>query len=84
MGLGGLGMSAANALRRKPLRKCERCGLYYVANENDRCEHCADLDSRGLQALLEKTEEERLAHHRLGKWFFAAAIVILLLLMGMT
>jgi hypothetical protein len=75
-----LGMSAAWRAMQPKKKRCERCGLYYTEKLN-KCSHCGDLDDSGLQALLERHEEEFKGNASLGKFFILGAVVIGVLLL---
>ncbi len=68
MALGGLGLKALQQKLQKPTRQCDRCGLR-TPLDKEQCVHCADLDERGLEALMEKVQWEREGVRNLGVLF---------------
>jgi len=76
------GLAARAALLREQMKKkpCKRCGMLYDPKKEEKCPHCADLDEKGLAALLEKKENEIQGNKRLGHWFLIAAVIIFLML----
>jgi len=78
--IGGLAAKAAMLKHQKPTIPCTRCGLHYVAEENEQCPHCGSLSEFELARFLEKLEQERLGRNQLGFWFGIAALIIAFLL----
>jgi len=80
MSIGGLVAKAALLKQQKPTKPCERCGLHYVAEENEQCPHCGSLSETELRDLLEKQMSERRGRNQLGIWFVIASIIIVFLM----
>ena len=79
MNIGGLGARAA--LRQKPTRKCERCGLRYPKDLAD-CPHCHTIRTQAdLEAFKAEKAAERAAGVRLGRLFIIVALILLALLL---
>ena len=79
MNIGGMGMRAALERVRRPRKKCNRCGLYYLAKE-EKCPHCSELTEKELSELLDRIEETHQANSNLGFWFFVMAGLLILLI----
>lgn len=73
-------MMLSHMRRRKPTRKCERCGLRYPY-DGAHCPHCHDLDDVGLERLLQKSRRERRGGRELGRMLLLAAGVGSLLIL---
>jgi hypothetical protein len=74
----GLGMTLAHLRKRRPTRKCERCGLRYTIDK-DQCPHCGDLTEAQLVALQQRIAQHHQANRRLGLLFLLGAMVIMAL-----
>jgi ribosomal protein L37E len=79
--LGGLLAKAASLRNQKPTKRCNRCGLRYSYEDNEKCPHCGSLSDSELRELKKKIETEQAANRRLGVWFALAAIIILALML---
>lgn len=77
MNMGGLGERFALLKMQKPTQRCERCGLRYVVEENDKCPHCGTLSNFELGALKERISMEQEGNRRLGQWFILIAVCVL-------
>lgn len=77
MNLGGLGARAA--LKQRPTKRCERCGLRYPKDE-DRCTHCKNVSDSELAAFKEQIEAQRESGGRLGAIFLVMALALGVLL----
>jgi len=75
---GGLGARAA--LKQKPTKPCERCGLRYPEDENE-CTHCSSISDSELPFFKEHIEAQYRAASSLGSVFFVIAIVLGVLLL---
>lgn len=78
MNLGGLGARAA--LKQKPTKRCDRCGLRYPKDE-DKCTHCKDVSDSELAAFKEEIEAQRESGARLGFIFLVIALALGVLLL---
>ncbi len=78
----GLGMLAAHMRRRKPTRKCERCGLKYTI-DHDACPHCSGLTDEQVVQLKKRFAREQVAHGRLGTGMLLAAAVLVVIVLAM-
>ena len=67
MKLGGLGARAA--LKQKPTKLCNRCGLRYSESELE-CTHCKDISESELSAFRERIETAHESNAKLGSIFF--------------
>lgn len=73
--------------RKKPQRRCGRCGLYFQRNAQDQqqgCPHCGHLSDAELAELQQRLATQAQASKSLG-WLFIAgaaiALVVVLLLL---
>lgn len=57
------------------IKPCPRCGLHYDQREPT-CPHCADLDDKGLQTLLEERDRTREGNAAMGRVFLVIAAVL--------
>lgn len=73
--IGGLGAKLAMLKAQRPLRECERCGLYFDS-KLETCPHCSELDNAGLLELKQKIERQHQANKNLGVLFFYLAVLI--------
>jgi len=76
--LGGLGARAA--LKQKPTKLCNRCGLRFSENELE-CTHCKDRSDSELSEFKEHIEDMRESNAKLGSIFFVIALVLGVLLL---
>ena len=77
MSLSGLGARAA--LRQKPTKLCERCGLRYAIDEAQ-CTHCKDISDSELADFKERIEAQHESSANLGYLFLVVALVLGILL----
>lgn len=71
----GLGMMLGHMRRRKPTRKCERCGLRH-AIDLPACPHCNHLSDSELAAFRQELKRQARAHTRLGGLMLLAALLL--------
>ncbi|MES9991377.1 MAG: hypothetical protein ABW098_05450 [Candidatus Thiodiazotropha sp.] len=81
MNIGGLIGRAALLAEQMKKKPCKRCGLLYDPKKEEICPHCGDLDERGLEALLEKRENELQGNRELGYWFMLIAVAVFFLML---
>jgi hypothetical protein len=78
MNIGGL--AARAALKQKPTKLCERCGLKYPEDE-PACLHCKEILSEPeLEAFKEKIDSQGEATSNLGSIFCLVALILGVLL----
>ena len=65
--------------KRRPTKKCERCGLGYPEKE-EHCPHCHDISDADLPRFKEWIAQQGEKHRRMGKMFFVAAIALVALM----
>lgn len=74
------GAAARAALKQKPTKPCERCGLRYPEDEVQ-CTHCKDISDAQLPAFKDHINAQYESGARLGSIFMAIALVIGVLLL---
>lgn len=79
MRLAGLSMALAHMRNRKPTKKCERCGLRFVIDE-EHCPHCHGLSESDLSAFKKKIANEHRHTQKLGNLMLFGALVLLVLM----
>jgi hypothetical protein len=79
MALGGFNPIGLIPGRKKPQRRCERCGLYRDQGQVD-CPHCSNLDDHELAEFKRLINERAEANRNLGWSFLVVALAIGLLL----
>ena len=77
MNLGGLGARAA--LKQKPTKPCNRCGLRYE-EDADKCVHCGDISDANLSDFKEGIEAQKDAEANLGSIFLVITLALGILL----
>lgn len=78
MNLGGLGARAA--IKQKPTKLCNRCGLRYLEDELE-CTHCKDMSDSELTVFKEQVEASHESNAKLGSIFFVIALAFGVLLL---
>ena len=78
-----LGVLARLMQRKKPTRKCERCGLRY-AFDSESCPHCSELTDEEVALLKKKIVRQQRWNSRLGKRMLLAAAVIFMFILAIT
>jgi len=73
MNIGGLG--SRGALKQKPTKSCNRCGLRYPEDEPE-CTHCKDMNDFELASFKESLDAAQESHAKLGSIFFVIALAI--------
>ena len=78
MGIGGVGLQAA--IKRKPTKRCNRCGLRFPIDEKV-CRHCSKFKTEHeLEAFKKKIASQKAAKKNLGIYFLVTTLVLGLLL----
>jgi len=78
----GMGMFYSHMRRRKPTRKCERCGLRHTIDLQS-CPHCTGLTDEQVVQLKKRFVREQIGNSRLGSKMLLAAGVLVLLVLAM-
>ncbi len=78
-----LGMIASLMRRKKPTRKCGRCGLRY-AFDSEACPHCSGLTDEEVAQLKKRLIRWQIGNARLGVRMFLAAAVIFVFILAIT
>ena len=81
MSLGGLGARAILLKDQKDTKPCDRCGLHYVPEDNEKCPHCGSLDQAGLKKLLKEIERQNQGNRKLGLLFFIGMLVVVFIML---